>query len=116
MSHQDDPAKFRVTLICRGGGDYAEGYGPTPEKAREAVLRYWKRDGHKMRDIHSEHLERTVETEGGAAHYEPIEESNHLSEEYHKALCRIGARVAVLALKKPDLFRGRPVDCAPPRE
>lgn len=33
-------------------------------------------------------------------HYEP----NHLSEEYHEALCRLGAKLTKLALTKPQLF------------
>jgi hypothetical protein len=30
---------------------------------------------------------------------------DHLSEEYHEALCRLGARLKRLALEKPDLLR-----------
>src|SRR5438067_5380082 len=30
---------------------------------------------------------------------------DHLSEEYHEALCRLGARLKVLALEKPDELR-----------
>ncbi|MBS1790488.1 MAG: hypothetical protein JST85_22395 [Acidobacteria bacterium] len=30
---------------------------------------------------------------------------NHLSEEYHRALCRLGARMTRLALKQPSLFQ-----------
>lgn len=32
-------------------------------------------------------------------------ESNHLSEKYHEALCRIGARIARLAVECPEVFR-----------
>lgn len=31
--------------------------------------------------------------------------SDHLSEEYHDALCRLGARLATLTLSKPELFK-----------
>lgn len=30
---------------------------------------------------------------------------NHLSSEYHDALCRLGAKLVVLAVEKPDLFK-----------
>lgn len=32
-------------------------------------------------------------------------ESNHLSEKYHEALCKLGAKMVELALKKPDFFK-----------
>lgn len=35
------------------------------------------------------------------------ESSDHLSEEYHRALCNIGARVTMLALKQRELFEGK---------
>ena len=31
---------------------------------------------------------------------------DHLSEDYHEALCRLGARLKRLALDKPDVIRG----------
>ena len=31
---------------------------------------------------------------------------DHLSEDYHEALCRLGARLKRLALEKPDAIRG----------
>jgi len=30
---------------------------------------------------------------------------DHLSEEYHEALCRLGAKLKRVALEKPDEFR-----------
>lgn len=32
-------------------------------------------------------------------------EENHLSDGYHRALCRLGARMVKLALDKPDFFK-----------
>jgi hypothetical protein len=31
---------------------------------------------------------------------------DHLSEEYHEALCKLGAGLKRLALEKPEAFRG----------
>lgn len=40
--------------------------------------------------------------------------SDHLSREYHDALCKVGARVAIAALEEPALFETNPTATLPP--
>lgn len=66
-----DPTKYRVTMTCPCQADWVEGYGPTPEAAREAADRFWKQNhkGEKPVDIILEHA---VEHGGGGSHYEEV--------------------------------------------
>jgi hypothetical protein len=67
-----DPQRFRVTYLCSCAADYAEGYGATVEEAERNVRRFWKRDGHRLRDIASRSVEHAVEHAGGGSHYEEL--------------------------------------------
>lgn len=40
--------------------------------------------------------------------------SDHLSKEYHDAICKVGARVAIAALEQPDLFSNNSTAALPP--
>lgn len=68
-----DPQKFRVTRICRCSADYAEGYGATLDQARAAVRRFWRRGGHRERDVAEEIVE-CVSPDG--SRYVPAEVSS----------------------------------------
>lgn len=69
-----DDQKYRVTLICKCSQDCAEGYGATPEEAREKVLYFWKKDNHKLKDIAEEILEVAVVHDAhGGSHYEEVQ-------------------------------------------
>ena len=45
--------EFRCTLLCKCTRDFVEGYGPTAEVARSVADFYWRRGGHKKRDLHT---------------------------------------------------------------
>lgn len=64
-----DATKYRCTIICKCNGDYAEGYGPTAGAAEKSALVFWRKGGHKKRDISEKIREVAVEHRGGS-HYE----------------------------------------------
>jgi len=66
----DDPT--RVTLICRCGADYAEGYGATIEEADANVRKFWRNGGHRKRDVTERCLEWAVPVDGGGSRYEEV--------------------------------------------
>jgi hypothetical protein len=65
----NDPTLYRVTLFCPCDNDYAEGYGPTKEQARESAYSFYRRD-HKKEVPREEIVEKAVPHEGGGSHYE----------------------------------------------
>ena len=62
-----DRQKYRVTWICKCSTDYAEGYGPSIAVARTSVRKFWRKGGHRIKDLAEEIVER-VSTDG--SHYE----------------------------------------------
>ena len=69
---EDDPTKYRVTLICKCANDAAEGYGPTPETAREKAIEFFRKDHGARAKWASEVLEHAVPHGNGGSHYEEI--------------------------------------------
>jgi hypothetical protein len=67
-----DQKLYRITFICKCGTDAGYGYGPTQEAAKQTALAFWKRGGHKRKDILSEIVEHAVTSANGSSHYEEV--------------------------------------------
>jgi hypothetical protein len=68
--------KYRVTLICKCQADYAEGYGPTPEVAKQNAYHFFHKDHGRHAKPAAEILEVTVTRPGGSLGYEEVQHNN----------------------------------------
>lgn len=66
----NDPTKFRTTLICSCNSDAAEGYGPTREQARANAIKFFRKAHGRRATWRDEFTEVAVEHGGGGSHYE----------------------------------------------
>ena len=72
--NDNDPTKYRTTLICACNGDLAEGYGPTAEASRLKAVAIFRRAHGKAAKWTEEVLECAVPNGPGstASHYEEV--------------------------------------------
>lgn len=70
----EDPTKYRTTLICACNGDLAEGYGPSAEASRLRAIAIFRKAHGKAATWSEEVLEWAVPNGPGStdSHYEEV--------------------------------------------